>query len=294
MNWARKERVKIGKAIDRTGKIVNRLEFLRRSNKNSNYWVVRCYCGEDFETAPRKIETGHTKSCGCLMKTTMKSGDVYHGITLVKRLETDKPPSSSKWLMVCHCGEEFKSVAGKIKNSYVKSCGCSHFKHKGRGTRLYTIWKNMRQRCNNPKNNAYNKYGGRGIKICKEWQDSFNSFQEWAQANGYADNLSLDRTNNDKGYSPENCAWVDNTTQNRNQGVRTPTISGVRGVTLYKPTQEWLARIHVNYKAIHLGYFSEIKKAVQARREAENFYWGKEYQDFDFILNNLEKGDWNT
>lgn len=145
----------------------------------------------------------------------------------------------------------------------------------------------MRQRCSNPRNPAYGRYGGRGITLCEEWQNSFVSFQEWAETNGYSDKLSIERINNDKGYSPENCTWENSTIQNRNQGIRTPTTSGVRGVTLHKPTQEWLVRIHVDYKSIHLGYFPKIKNAIEARRQAEIRYWGEEYQDFDSILNNL-------
>ena len=76
-----------------------------------------------------------------------------------------------------------------------------------RGTKLYNVWKEMRQRCNNPKHNHYKRYGGRGITVCKEWDDP-EAFYNWAVNNGYKEGLTLDRINNDKGYSPDNCRWV--------------------------------------------------------------------------------------
>ena len=82
--------------------------------------------------------------------------------------------------------------------------------------RLYRIWCNMRYRCEKEYNTHYDRYGGRGIKVCDEWS-SFEVFERWARSNGYSDNLTIDRIDNNGNYEPDNCRWVDMVTQSRNK-----------------------------------------------------------------------------
>lgn len=100
---------------------------------------------------------------------------------------------------------------------------------------LYSTWHGMLQRCYDRNSSNYDNYGGRGINICEEWKNSYDSFFEWAVAHGASKELSIDRINNDKGYSPDNCRWVGLKTQARNK--RTTRLIYYRGAS--KPLCEW-------------------------------------------------------
>lgn len=90
-----------------------------------------------------------------------------------------------------------------------------------RNMKLYPVWKTMNQRCYNPKNHKYRRYGERGIKVCNEWVETnpkgFYNFNSWALNNNYKLGLTIDRIDNNKGYSPDNCRWVNNQQQSRNK-----------------------------------------------------------------------------
>ena len=166
------------------------------------------------------------------------------------------------------CGEEFRVQINSVKNGNTKSCGCynkriaseTHKTHGLGNTRLYKIWKGIKDRTLNPKHIQFPDYGGRGITICDEWKNDFMSFYNWAMLNGYEENkgLSIDRIDNDGGYSPENCRWTTQVIQNRNQRIKKNNTSGYKGVSYYKKTGKYVAQICVNRKNIHLGYFQTL------------------------------------
>lgn len=132
------------------------------------------------------------------------------------------------WNCVCDCGNTRAVESSHLRSGHTSSCGCvnkNRFAELNKktglsNTKLYFTYRNMCNRCNRKTNNMYYIYGGRGISVCNEWSDKehgFENFSEWALKNGYSENLSIDRIDNDKGYSPDNCRWVDVLTQANNR-----------------------------------------------------------------------------
>lgn len=93
----------------------------------------------------------------------------------------------------------------------------NRYKHGMKGTKLYEVWKSMKRRCYNNCCDDYENYHDRGIAICDEWLNNSVTFFDWALNNGYKKGLSIDRIDSNKGYSPDNCRWVDQTVQNNNR-----------------------------------------------------------------------------
>ena len=128
----------------------------------------------------------------------------------IRVVEVGKGGSGNKKIKVtatCHCGKEFDVILSDLKRGNHRSCGCLHGERHGmKGTRPYKIWQGIKARCNNPKNSVYKYYGGKGITICPKWNKSFISF--WGDMkDGYSDQFSIDRIDNNKGYCKENCKW---------------------------------------------------------------------------------------
>ena len=187
------------------------------------------------------------------------------------------------------CGTDFKANTNDINNGHSKSCGCYQKrrtsetnKTHGLGyTKLYKIWTSMKNRVFNVKHKNYNDYGGRGITICDEWLDVQN-FYNWAMSNGYSDELSIDRIDNEGNYCPENCRWTTRTIQSRNTRIPKNNTSGYKGVSYNKRDEKYRAYIYIKSKRIGLGYF---KTAVEGAIAYNNYIIENNLEGF--ILNEI-------
>lgn len=152
-----------------------------------------------------------------------------------KTLSTGRIVSTQ--ILLCYCGKEFEAISGAASSGKTSSCGCKlPLRYHGQyGSPLYWIWNTMNQRCHNANNPSYENYGRRGVFVCKEWRESFLNFYKWAIANGWEKGKEIDRTNNEKGYSPNNCRFVTKSENNLNK--RTSRLLTLNGVT--KNTKLW-------------------------------------------------------
>jgi len=135
-------------------------------------------------------------------------------------------------------------------------------RHGDSGTRLYNIWKGMKNRC---KSTYCTEYLKKGIKVCPEWHNSYTAFRAWANSNGYSQNASIDRIDNDGNYEPNNCRWTSQLVQSANTRILYKhNKSGYRGVSWNVAYQKWEVSISVNTKTIKIGYYDLILDAAKA------------------------------
>ena len=151
----------------------------------------------------------------------------------------------------CDCGNQVMVLKEHLTSGRQKSCGClkklnGNPTHREIHTRLYRIWGNMCNRCLNYNNPAWDDYGGRGITVCSEWK-KYENFRDWAKTNGYTDNLTIDRSDNDMGYTPQNCRWVDGFVQANNKRNNRYITFNNQTMTL----SNWAKLFGIPYKTLH-------------------------------------------
>lgn len=207
------------------------------------------------------------------------SGQRFGRLTVLHQADDYVYPNGKRrtqWECKCDCGKIVIVEQSNLKRGNSKSCGCldaelkatRSITHGDRYSRLYSIWTNMKDRCNNPRSNTFAQYGGRGISVCKEWDESYQLFKDWAVSAGYSETIdsyhcSLDRIDVNCGYSPDNCRWVSMKDQANNR--RNTLYITYDGET--KSLSEWADKINIKYHTL----FARIYKLGWPVEKAFNF-----------------------
>jgi hypothetical protein len=222
---------------DKVGEVYGDFRIISREeprNKQTT-WLAKCInCGDEKLILDSNLRTSRPNRC---MKCKQKAKDLSgQKIGEWEVLKPAKPHTngSARWECRCTlCGELYLVYDYQLRTGGSTKCArCNlferNFKHGQTNTRLYSIWSSMKGRTKYKQHPFYKNYGGRGISVCDEWANDFNSFMEWAIKAGYSDDLTIYRIDNNKDYCPENCRWISRSDQSYNK--RTKNKSGYKGV----------------------------------------------------------------
>jgi len=236
-------------------------------------------CKEIAEHLGRTVRaTQHKFGQLGLEKRKAQVGDVINGWEIVEIYEKEaygqKISMAKIKSTICNKSRDTKLTLltnKKIKGPGKRATG-KNMTHGETGTRLHRIWKAMRTRTKNANADKNNRYINRGIDCCKGWDD-YIVFRDWSLENGYSDELSIDRIDNDKGYYKDNCRWATREEQQRNINKQKNNKVGYKGVYYCNTYYKYVSKLYCNGKTNHLGYFDNIDEAIKARKEAELKYW---------------------
>lgn len=272
--------------------------FIGTPNKR-NFWLFRCDCGNIISRYYSEVVSGNVSTCGCLSSKDW-TGYNFGKMKVLGKSENKYKDGRTLWVVACECGDISLRKSATLEN-YHKNSSCGCFKsewfsilksgdEKYRAKKfqnLNYIWKRMRSSCNNSNHQSFKNYGGRGITVCDEWENSFPKFAKWSIENGYEEGITtIDRIDNNGNYSPENCRWTDYTIQAHNQRIRVSNKSGVKGVYWDNRYGGWRATIGHNGKSVYLGKYEKLEDAKERRRLAEVEYWGHNVDDVGISTQN--------
>lgn len=177
------------------------------------------------------------------------TGKKFGRLTVIEVADSSK--GKLRWRCKCDCGKEIVVYGTSLKSGNTKSCGCFRTENAKKlysGVRqndkhLYAVWNGIKQRCRNSNSKSFPNYGGRGIDICNEWANNYETFYYWAMQAGYKRGLEIDRIDNEDNYEPKNCRWVDREVQANNK--RNNTLYTINGIT--KTLPQWCRKYNQDY-----------------------------------------------
>ena len=195
-----------------------------------------------------------------MKKLTIENGMQFDMLTIIEELEKNNKKRVFRCL--CKCGKEVIRSLSNLRRRDVNGCSsCSSTKHGMHNTKEYHAWESIIQRCTNKLHPSYDNYGGRGIKVCDRWK---NSFKEFIKDMGKAETgMSIDRIDNNKGYYKNNCRWANASQQSLNTRIRIDNKYGEKGIHFDKRRNNWNVVRFFNKKKF-------AKYGLQTKDEAIN------------------------
>ena len=192
---------------------------------------------------------------GLLNKPKDITGQRFGKLVAISPTSQRSDNGSVIWECHCDCGNDVLVPLNDLRRKAKQSCGCLAKKHGLSKSKIYKVWCSMKARCNNPHGESYKNYGSRGITICDRWNgpDGFKNF--YADMGEAPRGMSLDRIDNDKGYSPENCRWATRKQQQNN--TRSNRYITMNGQT--KTIHEWCDEYGIDYETV--------------RRRIDTYHW---------------------
>jgi hypothetical protein len=274
------------RGIDMTGQTFNHLVVIAlhksKARDGALCWTCECKCGTLKIVSGHALRSGTTKSCGCLIRENGKGNTSRRidlvgrtfGRLLVKQL-VSAIGGKLRWLCMCTCGTAHEATSSALTSGNVQSCGCwlrecrvtnktTHGQSAHGGTHTFHIFNGMHARCGNPNSQAYKDYGGRGITVCKRWAKFETFFADMGECPA---GLTIERKNNNKGYSPANCTWATPEAQANNRRPRSVQNRNALRFTYKGETltlKDWGARLNLSaitlYMRLHEGW--TLKQAL--------------------------------
>lgn len=234
---------------------INRSSFVNIQKRRNNPQVEVIIPDEDGRIKKRRL---------------VIPGEVFGILKVIKELDGYKSGKITRrtFLCVCECGKQKEVRLYNLVNGHTVSCGCFN-KLKSSLSRhnvthglcnhpLYVVWQHMKERCNNPNNDRYFRYGGRGIMVCKEWDNDFIVFYNWSIEHGFEENknLELDRRNNDLGYNPDNCRFVTSEVNANNKSNNIKYVFNDKKLTLPQIARLTKVKFPTLYRRINVNKLS--------------------------------------